>query len=106
MAGAGFRDLMTDEHVNKAEDLEIQSRTPHAVPRTLIRRSRTIWFAYLLLLVVSIPWYFPNGNGEPLVLGFPLWCFVSLTCCVAAALLTAWQLDAVWEETERYGEQR
>ena len=27
MAGAGFRDLMTDEHVNKAEDLEIQSRT-------------------------------------------------------------------------------
>jgi hypothetical protein len=53
---------------------------------------------YGLLLVFSVPWYFPAGNGEPLVLGFPLWCFVSLGCYIGLALLTVWRVDRLWDD--------
>jgi hypothetical protein len=59
---------------------------------------RRVWVLYALLLVLSVPWYFPVGNGEPLVFGFPLWCFVSLCCYVGVALLTIWRLDHLWED--------
>jgi len=68
--------------------------------------ARMTWVAYAVLLVLSIPWYFPEGSGEPLVLGFPLWCFVSLACYVLAALLTAWRLDTVWEASRGSGAPR
>lgn len=56
------------------------------------------WKLYALLLVFSVPWYFPAGSGEPLVLGFPLWCFVSLCCYVGVALLTIWCIDRLWDD--------
>ena len=59
---------------------------------------RATWGAYVLLLVLSVPWYFPTGSAEPIVLGFPLWCFVSLTCYVLVAVLTVWRLDALWRD--------
>ncbi len=58
---------------------------------------KTTWAAYVVLLGLSIPWYFPAGSGEPLVFGFPLWCLASLVCYVLVALLTVWRLDALWE---------
>lgn len=59
---------------------------------------RSTWMLYVLLLTFSVPWYFPAGSGEPLVLGFPLWCFVSLCCYVGVALLTVWRLDRLWDD--------
>jgi hypothetical protein len=61
------------------------------------RGVRGTWVAYAALLLLSIPWYFPAGSGEPLVLGFPLWCLVALLSYVVVALLTVWRLDALWE---------
>jgi hypothetical protein len=58
---------------------------------------RRTWVVYALFFVVSIPWYFPAGSGEPFVLGFPLWCFVSLCCYVGVALLTIWRIERLWE---------
>jgi hypothetical protein len=55
-----------------------------------------IWGAYVALFALSVPWYFPAGSGEPLVLGLPLWCFVSLACYAGVAVLTAWRLDVLW----------
>ena len=60
------------------------------------RRVRNTWLAYGALFVPSIPWYFPAGSGRPLVLGFPLWCLVSLACYVLIALLTIWRTEALW----------
>lgn len=62
--------------------------------------ARATWTAYVVLLALSIPWYFPQGTGEPLVFGFPIWCLVSLACYTAAALLTVLRLDAVWQAQE------
>ena len=56
------------------------------------------WVAYVVLLVLSVPWYFPAGSGRPILLGFPLWCFVSLACYVLVAALTVWRMDALWTD--------
>jgi hypothetical protein len=61
---------------------------------------RRTWLAYVLLFALSIPWYFPAGSGRPLVLGFPLWCLVSLVCYVLVALLTVRRIERLWEEQE------
>jgi hypothetical protein len=59
--------------------------------------ARFTWAAYAGLFALSIPWYFPNGGGEPLVWGFPLWGLISLLCYVGVAALTIWKIGAVWQ---------
>jgi hypothetical protein len=45
--------------------------------------------AYVLLLVLGIPWYWPSGHNV-FLLGLPLWVLVSLLVGFAASVLTAW----------------
>ena len=44
---------------------------------------------YILLAVLGIPWYLP---AEPVIviLGFPLWVFISLIAAFIGAVFTAW----------------
>ena len=42
------------------------------------RKVRWVWLVYLLLYVITIPWYWPAGYRGPLVAGFPLWVVVTL----------------------------
>ena len=44
---------------------------------------------YILLVVVGIPWYLP-ANSMVIVLGFPLWAFISLLVAFIGTLFTAW----------------
>lgn len=44
---------------------------------------------YILLVVFGIPWYLPE-NSMIMVLGFPLWVFISLLVAFIGALFTAW----------------
>ncbi len=46
--------------------------------------------AYLILLVLGIPWYWPPDQST-FYLGLPLWALVSLFAGFLAALLTAWR---------------
>jgi hypothetical protein len=75
-----------------AQALPTGPRPPTPNPRAGV----AVWLAYLALFVLSVPWYFPAGTGEPFVLGFPLWCLVALACYLLIALLTAWRLDFLW----------
>jgi hypothetical protein len=45
--------------------------------------------AYVVLLVLGIPWYWPPDQVR-LYLGFPLWAVVSLCVGLLASALTAW----------------
>ena len=45
--------------------------------------------AYVVLLVLGIPWYWPTGQSR-FYLGLPLWVLVSLAVGLVAAVLTAW----------------
>ena len=64
------------------------------------RRSRVRPLAWVIvaLLVLSVPWYFPAGDGSPFILGVPLWCFVSFSCCSAIAAIVVFALPALWDE--------
>lgn len=58
-----------------------------------------VWLAYLVFFAIGVPWYWP-GDDERLVLGFPLWAFVSFLSCVAIASLTAWLFLFRWPEAD------
>lgn len=62
------------------------------------RKKGWIWGVYLLLYVVAIPWYWPDGYRGPLVAGFPLWVVVTLGSALLLAGWTAWVIFHYWEE--------
>ncbi len=72
------------------------------------RRHRWLWFVYLLLYAVAIPWYWPSGYRGPLVLGLPLWMAVTLASVLVLAGWTCWVIFHYWktgEEENSHGEQ-
>lgn len=68
------------------------SRTADAGP------SRALGWTIVVLLCLSVPWYFPAGDGRPFVFGVPLWCVVSFACYVAIASIVALRLPRLWDE--------
>ncbi len=61
-------------------------------------KSRRVGWAIVVLLVLSVPWYFPAGDGSPFVFGVPLWCFVSFGCCTGIASIVVAFLPVLWDE--------
>lgn len=68
------------------------------VPRCEPRQKGWVWWVYLLLYAIAIPWYWPQGYRGPIVLGFPLWVLVTLGCALLLAAWTAWVIFRFWEE--------
>lgn len=56
-----------------------------------MKRQHWILTVYLLLLVLGIPWYWPD-NITTLVFGLPLWVFVAILVSVCASIFTAFIL--------------
>ena len=64
-------------------------------------RTRWPWWiipAYLVLFTLGVPWYFPEGQTQPLVCGIPMWAAVSLGCSVAISALTAYLALRRWPD--------
>ncbi len=61
------------------------------------RKVRWIWWVYLALYAVALPWYWPAGYRGPLVLGFPLWVAVTLAAIALLAAWTAWVIHRYWQ---------
>lgn len=63
---------------------------------------RRRWFlpAVIVLLLVSVPWYLPEGfeGGRPG--GLPVWVWVALICSVAISCLTCWVALTAWDDDE------
>lgn len=58
---------------------------------------RALWLIYLVLLVLSVPWYWPAASGSVLVFGIPIWALVSLLCFLIGAIVTALVIQRVWQ---------
>ena len=50
---------------------------------------RWVALAYLILLALVIPWYWPAGDTRQ-AFGFPLWALASLLAVLATSVFTAW----------------
>jgi hypothetical protein len=57
---------------------------------------RWIWWVYLLLFALSVPWYLPADDAPALWLGLPYWVVVSLLAMIAIAGFTAWVIQCHW----------
>ena len=64
-----------------------------------------IWLAYLMILAVGIPWYWPKDDTT-LWFGMPAWVVVAIAASVSLSGYTAWLLGFSWpdEEVPRDGE--
>jgi hypothetical protein len=66
---------------------------------------RALWavlkgLAFLLLLAVAVPWYWPRDDPS-IWFGVPRWVVVAVGASAATSLLTAWLLRRPWPDEER-----
>ena len=66
-----------------------------------------VWAAYVALMVIGVPWYWPPGD-QTVVLGLPAWVAVAVAASAAASVLTAWLLRNAWpaEDESHENEER
>lgn len=73
-------------------------------------RNKWIWIGLAFIVLAIVPWYWPKGALQSMILGFPLWAFVStlfsLILCgyLSWLCLHQWHLVEDKEEAERRGE--
>jgi polyferredoxin len=48
-----------------------------------------VLIVYLILLALTIPWYWPAGDARHLA-GLPLWVLATLAAVLATSIFTAW----------------
>ncbi len=57
-----------------------------------------IWAVYLILFVLSIPWYLPDKLEMQLVMGLPAWLVACILAICCMALFTSWIIGRYWKE--------
>ncbi|QVQ53989.1 hypothetical protein J4H86_09930 [Spiractinospora alimapuensis] len=72
---------------------------PKAPPAEPIRRP-WLWVVLVLILLVSVPWYWPAGTLEPVVLGLPLWAWTTLAGSVALCGYLSWLCATQWPDAD------
>ena len=60
------------------------------------RKVRWIWFVYVVLYAIAIPWYWPSGYIGPKVLGLPLWVATTLFAVFLLAVWTVLVIKWFW----------
>jgi len=55
-----------------------------------------VWLVYLVLLLIAVPWYWPDDELEVWA-GVPAWVFVSVVASVATSAYTAWLFLTHWD---------
>lgn len=56
-----------------------------------------IWPVLILIILAGVPWYFPRGAVQPVVLGFPLWAFVSLMMSLLLSVFLYYVITHHWK---------
>ena len=63
-------------------------------------RKRWIWFVYVLLFVLSVPWYLPGDTPILIWWGLPAWVVISLVITIGIALFTVFVIGKYWQQEE------
>lgn len=70
-------------------------------------RIKWIWPVLVVIVLLGVPWYLPQGSLEPIIMGFPYWAFISLVMTIALALflgyviLNCWNMEVLLDEGSR-----
>lgn len=72
-------------------------------------RVKWIWPVLVVIILLGVPWYLPQGSIEPVIMGFPYWAFISLVmtivlaCFMAYVLTNCWNMESVLDEASEKG---
>jgi hypothetical protein len=69
-------------------------------PRREPVRRRFFLPSVLVLVILSIPWYWPAGTTGRMFGGLPVWMWIALVCTAAVAVLTSWVALREWDDDE------
>ena len=58
------------------------------------------WCVMVTLLGLTVPFYWPKDAVSPVVLGLPIWAFVSFAFSVLFACFTAWIIMTFWSKDD------
>ena len=63
---------------------------------------RRRWFlpAVLFFVLVSVPWYLPQGLEDGRPGGLPVWVWTTLICSLVISCLTCWVALKAWNDDE------
>lgn len=100
--GKGWQEGQIPKRIQDEKPMGTEGRERETYPELISepRKVGWIWWVYLFLYAVAIPWYWPAGYRGPLVAGFPLWVAVSLTAILVLAIWTAWVIQRFWRGME------
>lgn len=59
-----------------------------------------LWVGMVVLILLGIPWYLPEGTLEPIVFGLPLWTIVAILSSVLFCAYLSWILVRHWNLVE------
>lgn len=60
--------------------------------------SRAHWVLLILLLAMTVPWYWSDTARSPTMLGLPIWGFTSLVFSFLFAVAMAWTIMTAWKD--------
>lgn len=59
-------------------------------------KNPVFWAVWLLLILLSVPWYFPPKTYEPIVAGLPLWVLIVMIVNILYAVFATASAYVFW----------
>lgn len=78
------------------EGVDVEGRSHTKVKRREPAKSPLFWVLWTLLILLSVPWYFPPKTYEPLIGGLPLWVIVVMIVNVMYAVFVTVSAYKFW----------
>lgn len=82
------------QHTSQRREHDSVSDTPNKEPV----RKPWIWIVIAVIIAISVPWYWPPGTLQPIVLGLPLWMLVAVIGSVALCAFLSWACLTQWSD--------
>lgn len=68
-----------------------------------------IWVVIIIISLIGVPWYLPQGTIYPIIIGLPYWAFISLVASIALGIFlnyvvkNCWDMEALKEDKDEGG---
>ena len=59
-------------------------------------RHAWLWVVFIIIMVFSVPWYFPVGSIYPIIFGFPYWAAVAVVMSVVMSGFLTYMITNYW----------
>ncbi|SEQ70852.1 hypothetical protein [Piscibacillus halophilus] len=68
-------------------------------------KNRKLWITFGILFILSVPWYFPTGSYDPIILGVPYWAWIIILVSLAFSVTITYAIKNLWISDETLNEE-